>query len=231
MLSDNTIVRNDPENIIWRSIFKARKELSTNKRERLNSYIKSQLQDIPFTIFSNNCIAGVFYHDAGRQFTTPTINLAFDGPDYISFLENPKKYLYSEMKFIDTDLVPYPVAQVHDIEIRFVHYKTEQECIEMWNKRANRIVWDNIFVIATTHDGLDRKDLLERFDRLKYKNKIMYTSDEELQYDWQVCVPQFKGRQLKILTNYSGLSGYRYYECFDIANWISSNSNRCLNEK
>jgi len=122
--------------------------------------------------------------------------------------------------------VKYPVAQIDDVEVRFVHYKTHAECIDTWKRRTERIDWNNLFVIATDHDGMKRRDLLERFDKLPYKNKIMFLSDDYPQYEWAYCVKQFKGRfQCKILTNYGDFKGHRYYEMtFDIAKWIKDNS-------
>ncbi len=225
MLSDKTIKRNPPDAIYWRAVYWARMKLSARKRKVLNEHIIDQLGDAKFTLFSNNCLAGYFYHDAKREFTTPTINMAFDGEDYIRFLEDPKRYVYGTLSFIETDEVSYPVAHIDDIEVRFVHYHTHEECINAWKRRSDRILWDHIFVIATDHDGMNRPDLLERFDKLPYK-KIMYTAARKLEYPWQVQVPQFVGKdQLKIITNIANFRGYRYYECFDIAKWISENSN------
>ena len=42
-------------------------------------------------------------------------------------------------------------------------------------KAGERFIWDHIYVIATGHDGLERADLMEKFDKLPYKNKIMFT--------------------------------------------------------
>ncbi len=110
-----------------------------------------------------------------------------------------------------------------DIEVRFVHYKMQEECVEKWRNRTSRMVWDNIYIIATDQDGLGRSDLLERFDKLPF-NKVMFTSQMLPQYDWAVTVPKFKGRfQVKLMTAFADSNGRREYEkCFDLAEWISS---------
>ena len=92
MLGDKSILRNKNHNIIFRFWLHIRKYFSKFSRPRLNEEIHRNLDEIDFTLFSNNCLGGVFYHDAGRQFTSPTVNLAFDGEDFIKFLENPFKY-------------------------------------------------------------------------------------------------------------------------------------------
>ncbi len=223
MLDDASIIRETVYPMRERILNRIRRLCAGKGRDRRNCYIRETLGDIPFTIFSNNCIGGVFYHDAGRRFTSPTVNLAMDGEEFIRFLEDPRKYVYGNMMFVDTDQVNYPVAMLEDIEVRFVHYRTPEECEQTWRRRAERIDWENLYIIATDHDGLKREDLLERFDKLPYENKIMFTSDEYEQYPWAVCVPQFRGRfQVKIMTAFADFRGTRIYEtCSDPAKWIA----------
>lgn len=165
----------------------------------------------------------MFCHDAGRQFTSPTVNLAFDGEEFICFLEKIHEYLNCSFEFIEQDMVPYPVACLNDIEVRFVHYKSNEECISCWERRKQRIDWEHIYIIATDADGLNRPDLLERFDKLPFKNKILFTSKSLPQYDWAITVKQFINRkQVRIMTQTANFKGQRYYEtCFDIAQWIA----------
>lgn len=44
------------------------------------------------SIISNNCIAGIIYHDCGLQFLSPTINLWFPHEDFFRFSANLKAY-------------------------------------------------------------------------------------------------------------------------------------------
>lgn len=226
MLSDHTIKRDGPYSLPRRILLAARKKTSVAFRPKRDARIHEMLEGVDFSIFCNNCLAGVFYHDAQRQFTTSTINTAMDGEDFLRFLENPKHYLNHPMLFVEFPGHDYPIALIDDIEVRFVHYKTQQEAEEKWRQRGERIVWDNLYVVATNHDGLNTDAAMERFDRLPYKCKIMYVSKEYPQYPWAVTVPQFKGRfQVRIMTAFANFRGQRYYEtCFDLARWIRENS-------
>ena len=38
-----------------------------------------------------------------------------------------------------------PIGILDDIEVIFLHYKSEDEAYQKWNRRKERIVWDNIF--------------------------------------------------------------------------------------
>lgn len=226
MLSDSSIRRDGNYSIFRRLLLKLRMKLSVNKRKKLNAIMGEKLQNVSFTIFSNNCLGGVFYHDAGKRFTSPLINTALDGEDFIRFLENPRHYLTHDMEFVSWPGHNYPIARIDDIEVRFVHYRTNEEAEKKFRERAERIDWENLFIIATNHDGLGKPELLERFDKLPYKNKIMYVSQEYPQYDWAVLVPQFKNRfQVRIMTNFASFNGKRYYEtAFNLVDWILERS-------
>lgn len=155
------------------------------------------------------------------QFLSPTINLALDGEEFIKLAENLKHYVYGQIKFKEQSYVPYPVADLEDIEIRFVHYKDETDCANIWRRRTDRIDWDHLLIVATDADGLNRPDLLERFDKLPYK-KVLFTAKKLPQYDWAITVPQFEGRfQVRVMTQVANFKGERYYEtCFDLPKWI-----------
>lgn len=222
MLSDASIQRDKNYSLSQRALLKLRAKCASNGRAQLDAVMREKLKSTEFTIFSNNCLGGIIYHDAGKRFTSPLINTAMDGDDFIRFLERPQYYLGQKMRFITWPGHNYPIAQVDDIEIRFVHYKSNQEAEQKFRERAKRICWDNILVVATKHDGLGRPDLMKRFDQLPYR-KVMYVSNDYPQYNWAVCVPQFRGRfQVRIMTNYANFHGWRYYEtAFNMADWIA----------
>lgn len=48
-------------------------------REKLNKQIRQQLDEYEFSVFSNNCIGGVFLHDAGKRFNSPLVNMRMGG--------------------------------------------------------------------------------------------------------------------------------------------------------
>lgn len=226
MLSDTSIRRDGPYPLPRRILLALRKKVSGKYRPRLNSEIREKLDGIEFSMFGNNCLAGVFYHDAGRQFTSPTVNIAMDGEDYMRFLERPQHYFDHPMEFITWPGYSFPIAHIDDIEVKFVHFKTPEEAELKWRERSKRVVWDNLYIVATNHDGANTDSFMERFDKLPYKNKVMFVSKEYPQYDWAVLVPQFKGRyQVRVMTAFANFKGQRYYEtCFDLAGWIRKNS-------
>ncbi len=227
MLSDKTIRRDSQNSVFRRALLYVRKKVSAKNRMKLNHIIREKLKYTKeFTIFSNNCLGGVFYSDAGRIFTSPLINTAMDGEDFLRFLERPKHYLDFPMEFFEWPGRDFPIAKIDDIEVNFVHYKTKEECVRKWQERASRIVWDNVFVLATNHDGMCHEDCMERFDKLPYKNKIMFVTKNYPQYEWAIPIKQFNNRfQCRVVVACADMKGHRYYEtAFDVAEWIRNKS-------
>lgn len=212
------------EPVIWRLTQKIKKYFSEKKRKQINIKMRNELSNSEFTIISNNCIAGTIYHDLGLRFDTPTINLFFEGEDYIKFLENLEYYIAKPITAIYEKEYNYPIGYIDDIRIHFLHYKSKEEVEEKWNSRKERIHYDNLFVTMVDRDGGARKDLIERFSKLKYKK--VFFSHKKLPYDFSCYIPGFKKHgQVGIINAYANCLGYRYYEkYFDIIGFLNSQS-------
>lgn len=202
-------------------------------REKHNRRIRELLNPYEFTVFSNTCVGGVFLHDAGKRFNSPLINMRIEAESFLRYLEDPRAYSQGQFTLVECPELDYPVGICKDIKVFFVHYKTLAEATEKWIKRSERIIWDKIYIIASGHGGLESEEYMERFDRLKYANKIMFTSKEWPQYSW--------AKQVKILheidhmpplTEIATITGLRYYEtAFDLADWISNNQKSDMKSK
>ena len=126
------------------------------------------------SIISSNCNGEYWYYDMKLRFLSPTINLSFDMNDYVKMLENLPWYMEQEIIPYEDDRFDYPTGLLGDIEIRFNHYKTFEEAVEKWEDRKKRINWDNLFIIGIDGDNCTY-DSLKRFDKLPYKNKVIFT--------------------------------------------------------
>ena len=143
-------------------------------RKKKIAQLKQQVQERDFTLICQFCAGGVIYHDLGMQFLSPTINLAFDGPDFVKFCSDIPRYINSELVEVETDQVPYPVGRLDDVEIRFVHYKTFDEAKQKWEERSKRIHYEKILVMATDRDGMSSAECMEAFDKLPYKKSCIH---------------------------------------------------------
>lgn len=145
-----------------------------------------------FTIISNNCFAGWVYRIFNLEYLTPTVGLFIMPDDYLKFIENLEYYLSLEMKFISSDnskhskylsekvkkFGKYPIGLLEDVEIHFLHYENEKEALEKWNRRKKRININKIIFKFNDQNGCKREHI-EKFTNMKFKNKICFVSNEE----------------------------------------------------
>jgi len=156
------------------------------------SNLESELNliDKNFSIICNNCLGGFIYQYYNIEYRTPTLGLFFLARDYVKFLSDIKFYISKQLEFIKpnesiyyeefkkSDLsIDFPIAKLSDIEIFFMHYKNEDEVLEKWNRRINKINWNNLIIIFAENETCNL-EIIKQFDALPFKNKICFTRDD-----------------------------------------------------
>lgn len=150
---------------------------------------RSGLKARDFSIISQNCIGGVFYHDMGLTFQSPTVNLFIPQPDFIRFVNGLEHYLDAELEMRWAE--EYPVGRLDDVEVHFVHYETCSEAAEAWARRKQRVRHDRIAVVATDRDGFS-DEAFEQWKRIKYP-KVLFTANRKYAADPDsVFFPEFE---------------------------------------
>ena len=174
-------------NFIFRHV---KESLMARVRDYTNPYMGlircKFLKNKNITIISNNCWGGHCYRYFALPYDSPTIGLYIFPEDYIQLIKDLRKYMAMPLKFIKYTESKYsvnlkekaqtnvPIGILGDVEMVFLHYKTEEEAIEKWNRRKSRIHWDNIFYKFAEMNGCTEKHLQD-FDALPY-NKFVFTS-------------------------------------------------------
>jgi uncharacterized protein (DUF1919 family) len=99
---------------------------------------------------------------------------------------------------MEQPLVPYedprfdfPCSLLGDVEIRFNHYKTFEEAQQCWNRRKERINWDNLFLMGIDGDDCTYESL-RRFDALPYPNKVILTHKPYPEFSSAHYIPGFE---------------------------------------
>ena len=168
---------------------RCRGKLEREKRARLIRTSCQPVQSENFTIISQNCIGGVFYHDLGMQFLSPTVNLFIKACDFSRFVLNLRTYLDMELEM--HWLEKYPIGILGDITIYFQHYSSCSEAKAVWEKRVARINWDKILVLSTDHEGFN-KETYQIWKQIPYP-KVLFTAQEEFKDDEAVVYfPEYK---------------------------------------
>lgn len=163
---------------------------------------KIGLKNRNFTIISNNCWGGFVYQKYGIRYQTPFIGLFLFAPDYIKLLKNFENIIFSELSFIsfqeskykeylNKDKI-YPIGILdNNIELHFLHYKSQKEAKEKWDRRVKRINLSNILFKFSDRDLCDYS-LLKDFENLKYKNKICFVAKEYTEFESCIFLKQFR---------------------------------------
>ena len=163
------------------------------KRRRAN------LKHKDFTILSNNCWGGFVQQKYGLPYNSPTVGLYIPGDDFVRFCADWRGYMAKELNFIPwekarlypqiKDSAPYPVAMLGDVEIYFMHYRSQEEAREKWERRKARINPDRIIFKLSQRECCGREDI-ERFMALPEAHKVCFAYDE---VPGVVLIPELRG--------------------------------------
>ena len=136
-----------------------------------------------FVIISNNCWGAEIYKRLGKRYNTPFVGLFLYSPDYIKLLQNFDYYMSLEVKPRKKSIwvyeeLDYPLGQLGDIEIHFMHYKNFNEAFQKWNRRVKRMKLvkdkDKFFFKICDRDK-STKSILKTFHDLPFKNKVSFS--------------------------------------------------------
>jgi uncharacterized protein (DUF1919 family) len=193
-------------------------------------YLKFSVKNKNFTIISNNCWGGGIYEDLKLPYNTPTVGLFFHAPCYILFLSDLKQYIEAEIiHFVKESKYPqanefrkknkwyYPIGILGDIEIHFMHYGSEKECIEKWNRRKKRINWDNLFFKMCDRD-LCTKELRDKFLSLEYRHKVFFGSEKANKTQYIFLESYEKMEYVGSLYE----EPWKYRKHFNVSKWINA---------
>ena len=158
-------------------------------RRRILSYkVKKRLDLSDISLISMNCIGGIVYHDCEQRFLSPTVNLYFTPDDFLKFINNLSFYLSKTPKIVMGK--NYPIGELDDIKINFMHYSTPDEALSKWEERKSRINKEKIFVIMVERDGFIKKNF-EDFNRINYP-KLLFTKTKEYKCEDSLYMSRYK---------------------------------------
>jgi uncharacterized protein (DUF1919 family) len=163
-----------------------------------------------FTIISDDCFGGYVYNLLGVEYSSPFLWTYIENDDYITLLENYDNYIQKELIFINSKY-NYPTAKLGDATIQFMHCENEHEAKQCWYKRIKRMN-SNLYVKMTC----DNEDIIKRFNKLPFKNKVCFTYNCYDNYESCVWIKDFKS--IEPTCNSNVLT--TFLDHFDIYKWI-----------
>lgn len=133
-------------------------------------------------------LVGEYYQDSGIEYRTPFVGLYVMAPCYIQLLSDLERNLMLPLKFVESSKYNeinakftdpskrHPIGRLgEDIEILFIHYRSEDEAKSKWARRVKRIKYENLAVKFAGDKDRCTDELLERFEQLKYQRRIALT--------------------------------------------------------
>lgn len=152
---------------------------------------------------------------------SPTVGLYLNAPCYIKFISNLRYYIDLDLKFTQISRYngrcEYPIGLLDDIEIHFLHYKSEKEAYEKWNRRKQRINYDNLFIKFCDNDYCTEEHVIA-FSKLNYKKKVMFTAKKYKLNKSIVYLPLAKNEE-RVGDLYNNRWRYRLY--FNVLKWLN----------
>ena len=179
-----------------------------------------------FIIISNNCWGAEIYRRLDLSYNTPFVGLFIYIPDYLKLLQDFDTYMIEQLSFSDTskwiDKNPgYPIGVLKDIEIHFMHYDSEQDALNKWNRRTSRLLQakDNLPIFYKICDRDNGKiEEIEAFHNLPLENKISF-GVKPLSNDSHFVVAPMKNESVVP----DGVTLYKKsFSQVDLLNWINS---------
>ena len=168
--------------------------------------------------------------DMEIAFRSPFVNLFIRASDYVRMLTDLQGYLNEELHFVkETDEIygdiTYPTAYLRDVKIYFMHYDSEEDARDAWNRRTLRINWDDLFIMFTDRSGCTQKDLVD-FDNLPYRNKVVFTHVPHPEIKSAVYIRGYENEEkVGVLSDFEN-NEYRVkriYDQFDMVGWLNKN--------
>ena len=192
-------------------------------RKGVNMHNRIKLKNKDFTLIASNCNGCLICHDLNVKFNSPFVNLYLEPRDFIKYIKNIEYYNKCEINFINDKNVDYPVGTLGDIKLYFVHYESEEEARCKWIERRKRINLENLFVLMTDRDGCTKEDLIE-FDKLPYKNKIVFTHVPYDDIKSAVYITRFeKDNEVGMCFKFKNrFTGKKYYDDFNYVSWFNN---------
>jgi len=186
---------------------------------KLERYIKGRVNRLfihnsDFTIVSNNCWGTFIYKQYALPYNSPFVNLIIFAPDYLDLLENFSIDVLKKLSFIENTQskykdylisiglgeLDYPIGILDNkYEIHFLHYSSVEEAKNKWLKRIDRINLNKMIFkfsdgdLFESNGTLFNEDMVERFDNLKFKNKVAFMSKDFPKYKSVITLEKFKG--------------------------------------
>ena len=193
-------------------------------RWRFKRSIK-RLRQQPFCMISNNCLGRRLYQILDRDYNTPFVGLFMMPECFTELVIHFEEYMSRELRFVEVSKHKalnetresgdrYPIGIIGGAEIHFLHYESEQEALEKWNRRKARIDMDNLYFLMVANGPYDEA-LLKQYASEYGQHKVFFHREQGRHLSAGFYIPSDAQNMGNLYSQYQRFVGY-----FDFADWI-----------
>ena len=136
--------------------------------------------------------------------------------------------------FLNTDLIEDKSGEFDcpcgigykNVRVIFVHYNSWDDAITKWEERKKRINFDNLLILFGDINPDDetgcQMELIKRFEKLPFKNKIVFTDNPYSDFNSVVYLPKWTRNLEGVFQPVSKISGKKPIDDFDFVGYINS---------
>jgi uncharacterized protein (DUF1919 family) len=210
------------------------------KREYIHALriflLKKRLGSQNFSIISNNCWGAHIYQHVEIPYQTPFIGTFLTPDCYLKLAANFRDYINKPLTFVPSSRhvhlnayrtekeLNYPIGLLgEEVEVHFLHYHSQADAIDKWNRRLQRLTKDDnkLYFKLCDHEPCTT-DQIAAFDKLPLKNKVCFLARPLQNMKHAVWIPSSQGERVVDGLVLSSISP----EYFDAANWIKGGSGK-----
>lgn len=114
----------------------------------------------------------------------------FYGEEYVKFLGDLRRFCNCDLRIIRAEESRHyewlkaqnnahaPIALLDgEVEVVMLHFRSNEEVVEKWKRRAERICWDNL-IVKFSEQNYTTEAHLRKVDEMAYEKKIIFTSHD-----------------------------------------------------
>ena len=186
-----------------------------------------KLKGTEFCIVANSCLGSRLYKILGRQYNTPFVGLLIKPPCFAKLVSDFEGYMSKDLAFTAKSKypnhpnarrrdTPCPIGLLGDVELQFIHYGSEEEAAQKWNRRKERMIASKLYFILVIDEPGDN-DVIPQYIASPPANKVCFQMDKELTKPACVYIPSQKPTMGNLYSQF-----HRFVGHFDFAEWIRS---------
>ncbi|WP_280178263.1 MULTISPECIES: DUF1919 domain-containing protein [unclassified Lentimonas] len=161
----------------------------------------------------------------GRDYNTPFVGLFMMPECFTELVTNFEEYMEQEIRFVNESKYPihdqqrkanklYPIGMLGNCEIHFLHYENEQDALEKWNRRKQRIDTKHLYYVMVANGAYDEA-MLTQFAGTNASNKVCFHREQGAKLPTGVYIPSEDPEMGNLYSQYQRFVGW-----FDFSDWI-----------